>query len=153
MEASYRLSNPVLHYGLLVFIYTVGALTLATHAFMMGHMDTGDDKAVVTAGSTTCSGSPAHTYTMAFTKAGFVPDRVTAARCDELVIRDTSPAPVLAALGPHDHHIEYPGFKETTIQPGQHYGFRLNEAGTFPMHDHLTDLYHATLTVTKGAGD
>ena len=152
MEANYRYTNPVLHYSLLGFIYAVGALTLLTHALMggmsgMGATSAQGDNVAVSAGPTSCNGTPTHTYTIAFTNNGFAPDHVTAERCDELSIKDTSRSSVLPALGPHDHHITYPGFKEVTLQPGQTYSFRLNEAGSFPMHDHITDLYHATLVV------
>jgi len=146
METNYRLSKPALHYGLLLFIFGVGLLTILSHTVLhTGHTPSHNQPA--TASVISCSGQAAHNYTLSFTNKGIVPDQVTAHRCDELKLVNNSDDAIIAALGPHEHHIHYPGFEEKLLAHDQSYSFRLSEAGTFPLHDHDNDSLRATLIV------
>lgn len=149
MEQHYRLTNPFLHYGILVLIVGSGFLTLFSHAlFHTGHNhEQTSSYAAQSAATEVCSGQPVHTYRLTFNSRTITPAHITAKRCDELTIINNNDDVVVAALGPHEHHIHYPGFTETPLSHGQTYSFRLSETGSFPLHDHDNDSLRASLIV------
>lgn len=149
MNTTNRLSNPLLHYGLLTLMYGVAVLTLLSHIVLHSghtHADVSIDSAPAVA-IVDCIGTPVQTHKLTVTDKAIVPNNVTAQRCDQLEIINQTTDPFIAALGPHEHHTKYPGFHETVLQHGQTYSFRLSEAGTFPLHDHDNDSLRATLVV------
>ncbi|HET9173942.1 MAG TPA: hypothetical protein VFN56_01530 [Candidatus Saccharimonadales bacterium] len=96
---------------------------------------------------TPCSGQPTHVINAAFTPTAVSPSQIVAQRCDELTLTNRTDTEVIVALGPHEHHIQYPGFQESVLDPNQQYSFRLVESGTFPLHDHAHDQLTATIIV------
>lgn len=150
MDKNYRFTHPFLHFGILSFIYGVGLLTLFSHTLFHGahtHAHEALDNAKTVASVLPCPSGPEHSYRLTFTARGIVPDHVTAKRCDSLTVVNNTNDEVIAALGPHEHHIHYPGFEERQLAHGQTYTFRLVQAGSFPLHDHDNEGLRANLIV------
>lgn len=148
MEQSLRHTNPILHYGILTFIYLVGAITLLSHTVLHAlggaHHEHQHSHAVTAAD---CPAEPAHRYTVTFSSAHVEPALLTTERCDEVVVKNALGEKLIPAIGPHDHHLDYPGFEETMLAPGETYAFRTAKTGTFPLHDHSDATLSATIIV------
>lgn len=145
-----RLTNPILHYGILFLIYGVGALTLFSHtlahaALQHSHQESesNSSQAVVEP----CPSGSGTSYKLTFTTHGTSPSHIEAHRCDTLTISNSSSETVIPAFGPHEHHQHYAGFEERDITIGQSYTFRLVQAGNFVLHDHDNEGLRADLTV------
>lgn len=133
MKADLRKTSPLLHYGILAFMYAIAAVTLFSHTLLHA-LDSKSGNETHT--SVTCSSEHFHKHTMTFTAYGASPRSVTIARCDELTVVNKTSGEFKLAIGAHNHHADYPGFSETTLQPGASYSFRAAKTGTYPIHDH-----------------
>lgn len=151
MDTNYRLSNPLLHYGLLALIYGVGLLTLFSHTlFHPGHHHEHNEhisNSSLAAVASTCPAKPAHSYEIAITTKGFEPNQINARRCDELIITNHKSFSAEPAFGAHTHHEAYPGFEETALSPHQNEAIRLYQAGQYNLHDHDNEGLRATVNV------
>lgn len=145
METSFHTTHPLLHYGVLAFIYAVALLTLFSHT--IAHALDGHTHRAVIGQAVTCPSVPRRTDTLTFTPHGIEPSTVTVDTCDMVTIINKSGQEIVAAMGPHSHHIDYPGFVETPLKDGQAYTFRATESGQFPVHDHDNDTLTGTLIV------
>lgn len=104
-------------------------------------------QAAVATKTVSCTGSPAHRYQITFTDKGVQPSKVAAHLCDQVVLINNSSEEVIAAIGPHTHHIHYPGFEETALSHGQSYAFRLPQTGSLFLHDHDNEALNSTINV------
>lgn len=143
MQANFRTTKPWLHYGILAFFYAIGFVTLASHTVlhaleMHGHAQ---------ASAVTCNAAPKRTHVLRFEKTAVTPRTLTADVCDRITVVNATGEELTAAIGPHSHHAHYPGFEETSLQPGATYSFRATERGTFPIHDHDNAVLAATMIV------
>ena len=93
-----------------------------------------------------CSGQH-RTIVVTIRNQAFNPSDIEAWRCDRLIIRNDDDRQHLPALGPHDHHADYPGFEETLLTPGQQTTTVLSQDGRFRLHDHLDDAIEAELVI------
>ena len=149
MQENYRLTNPLLHYSLLFFMFAVGAATLFSHALFHNQPHTYHDSIVSNALVTTaeCNGSPAHSYTLTFEGKLLLPASISAERCDQLTVSNHDHSEHAIAFGPHEHHTPYPGFQEKDLAHGESTTFRLAKTGTFLVHDHDDDTIVGSLIV------
>lgn len=141
-------THPLVHYSILAFIYVVAIATLATHtvyhALAHGAEHHHEASEIV---AQPCSSTHHETVQLTISNNKITPSQLTAQRCDTLRITSQDGVAHMPAFGPHDHHIEYPGFEEETLTNGQSNQFVLSAAGTFAVHDHYNDTISATLTV------
>ena len=144
------LKNPLLHYGLLFFIYGSAVVTLLTHTlFHSVHAHTEHDEHAVMSTVEACPASAPHHYVLTFTGSQLDPVQMSADRCDEIEFYNASQEKVSPAFGEHEHHDTYSGFKPTVLQSGQRLSVRLTETGTFAVHDHYHDEHRGTVTVRE----
>jgi hypothetical protein len=87
-------------------------------------------------------------HTAIITNGAFAPGSMTLAQCDQLKVTNKDNADYELAFGPHENHIEYPGFEETVLKTGESITINAVKAGTFPLHDHIRDKAVLTLTIT-----
>jgi hypothetical protein len=78
----------------------------------------------------------------------FSANNLTVKQCDQLKVTNKDTQDYELAFGPHDHHLEYPGFDETLLRPGKSTTITLAKDGAFPLHDHNRDKAIMTLVVT-----
>jgi hypothetical protein len=139
--------NPMLLISLVFAIFGIGLFGVISHTvFKTKQQDTAAQSAAV---AKTCSADTNHRHTLTIHSNGITPDSLQAQRCDTVTVVNTTNEKVIPALGPHDHHIAYPGYKEHVLSPGQSYTFRLSQVGTFPLHDHDDEALRATITVKE----
>lgn len=87
-------------------------------------------------------------YVISFRENEFTPSALTASRCDVLIFKnDDKMATIEPAFGEHPSHVQYAGFSEKVLKPGQENTFILHTTGVFDFHDHLDDLAEGELTV------
>ena len=96
-----------------------------------------------------CNGHSGATYTTEISAAGFSPNYVDAKRCDQLVVYNSGSSTHLLALGEHQNHVKYPGYKETVLKPGEHVELVLGADGSYLLHDHLDERLQGRLNVTQ----
>lgn len=94
-----------------------------------------------------CSGSTGRTYVMVIQNDVVQPQRITAARCDTLTIRNDDDVSRLIAFGNHDHHVAYDGVTEKVLIRGASLSVRLNATGEYHFHDHEHDEVQGYFTV------
>ena len=147
MPQNYRKTKPLLHFGILAFIYGIGLLTLATHTAL--HATSGHSTAAPAHAHTDdhCHGSPSHSHTVVFSETAVSPEALSVKRCDAVVIKNELPKDLIPAIGAHENHQHYPGFSEQLVSPGQSYTFRAAQAGSYAVHNHNNDTQKAVLTV------
>ena len=146
MESNLRATRPLLHFGILISFYALGAITLFSHTAL--HALSGNTHASrSTAEYSACPSTPSRSHTLTFTDTGTSPRSLTVERCDEITIKNETSENMTAALGEHSHHAHYPGFEEKVLAPGHSYTFMAKEAGAFPLHDHDKAFLSTTLTV------
>jgi hypothetical protein len=85
--------------------------------------------------------------TMSITDTTFTPNRVTAHLCDKVIFHNATKGPIDVAMGPHEHHLAYPGLSAALIETGADRSLQLVSKGTFPLHEHLKDVATGTLIV------
>lgn len=90
------------------------------------------------------------TLTLKINEQGFDPTQIRANRCDSLNIINTGQQAHQFALGSHPKHIDYPGFEELIMQPGQQNRLVLSVSGNYLMHDHLHDQLKGNLEIANG---
>lgn len=135
MQAHSR--NLVVHYAILGFIYLIGFATLFGHTTLHAFTQrehTHSNSHVLASGE--CLDSAGRVHELTITDTEITPVSLSVGRCDEIRIKNTSAEPVIPALGSHDNHTQYPGFRETILQPHEAYEFRVRTAGTFVLHNH-----------------
>ena len=147
MPQNYRKTKPLLHFGILAFIYGIGLLTLATHTAL--HATSGHSAATPTHAHVDdhCHGSPSRSHTVVFSETAVSPAELSVKRCDAVVIKNELPENLIPAIGTHENHQHYPGFSEQLVSPGQSYTFRAARAGSYVVHNHNDDTQKAVLTV------
>lgn len=79
----------------------------------------------------------------------FNPPILKAKACEEVVIENLDNNLYRIAVGDHDKHINYPGYKETNLYPYQKYSFVLFALGKYEIHDHITDATEGVIEVGK----
>lgn len=133
--------NPIVHYTLLFMIFGMGAVTLLSmtvvHTF-------GPHRASRSAA--TCE-RVLTTHTIKLENKKFDTSSLTADRCDKLVIINNDKKIYQLAVGSHDNHTPYPGFKEKPLKPTEESLVVLAEAGEFTIHDHLHEASKVNLTI------
>jgi len=87
------------------------------------------------------------TYTLMIENDAFDTSSIKVQRCDRIEVINKDNAARLIALGTHENHISYPGFKETSLGAGDNFTFTLFKAGKYLIHDHIHDEVAATITV------
>jgi len=75
------------------------------------------------------------------------PHEIRAHQCDQLAFTNQTGDTVELAVGPHDHHIEYPGFEESATYAGGTESMVLRETGYYEIHDHIKDQLEVKLNV------
>lgn len=148
MKESYRKTKPLLHYGILILMYAVATVTLVSHTVL--HAQTKPEshhheEAVVV---DPCKHQPSQ-HKLVFTDNGVIPRELTVKQCDTIAVLNKTTRQIELAIGSHPHHIHYPGFKETTIEPEGVDTFRATQSGTYTVHDHDNPVLKAQLTVKK----
>jgi hypothetical protein len=78
----------------------------------------------------------------------FSQPRLQLAQCDTLIVQNRGNLTLKLALGVHDAHISYPGFKEQIVVPGGSLRLEAVQAGSYQMHDHLRDNATTQLIIT-----
>ena len=143
MQPNLRTTQPILHYGILTLFYVIGLVTLGSHTAL--HALGGNHHAAES--TSVCATAPAHKHTLNFTTSGVSPNTLVVNKCDEVTITNGTGEELIAAIGPHSHHTDYPGFTETPLRPGQTYSFRASQSGSFPIHDHDNESIAGTLII------
>lgn len=146
MQINYRKTKPLVHYGILGFMYAIGLVTLFSHTVLhaMEHEHHEEPAASVAL----CEGEFKQ-YQFIFTDSGVMPEKITVKQCDKIVVQNNTSNEIEPAIGSHPHHIHYPGFEEKTISTGETYAFRAVQAGTFLVHDHDEPSLSGVLVVDK----
>ena len=147
MQINARIHNPFIHYGLLVLIYAVGFATLFGHTILhaaTGHEHTSGHSQV--AGQNHCE-NDGLIHEVVFTDRGILLATMTVERCAVIRIKNLSSQRIIPALGSHDNHVKYPGFRETYVQPHTSYSFRVSEPGSYVIHDHSNGEAKATIII------
>lgn len=149
MARNYRKTNPLVHYGILGMIYVVGILTLAGHTALHAITQPEHQHDIKTSAHKKdhCHDAPGRSHLITFTSNGASPSSLRLARCDEVVVINSLDRKMITALGPHAHHVTYPGFAETSLAPGETYRFQAALVGTYPLHDHDDDSLVTTLII------
>ena len=148
MQQSYRQTNPALHYAILIFMVSIGVLTLGTHTVL--HAMTGAEhthKQAAVHVEEHCHESSTQSHTIVFRDDMVVPEKTVAARCDTIIVKNELSEVIEPAIGSHPKHLAYPGFEEKMLQPGQTYSFRVALTGEFELHDHEDYTRNASLIV------
>lgn len=96
--------------------------------------------------SSTCS-APGATHVVVVSPAGFTPDVINVHLCDSLVFRNQTSGPIDVAVGEHEHHSAYPGLTEKQLIPGESTTAIMRAKGSFELHEHVGDVFHAELVV------
>lgn len=125
-------------YAVLLVIYLAGLLVFIglTLLFALRHPQQQNPKPY----TVSCSGSKQQTVQLHIQNNAFVPKTLTAHTCDRLLITNDDQAIREIAFGPHDHHINYPGFGlGRVLGPDQQLSITLLLPGNFEIHDHLND--------------
>lgn len=86
----------------------------------------------------TCA-TPGDMLTVTLSDTGFDAKTVHADLCDVLRIDNRSTAAAELAIGPHEHHVHYPGYNEQRTLAGQSATISLGTHGSFQVHDHFND--------------
>lgn len=68
-------------------------------------------------------------------------------RCDQIEVINQDNTARRIALGEHDHHIAYPGFKEASLGRGDSYTFTAFKAGHYHVHDHIHDEVESSIDI------
>lgn len=134
-ETDGKLQNRFLHYGLLFFIFFVGALTLLSHSILHAshHHDEAGQEAPGQVVS--CTAGKA-TYNVIIRDNKFSPSSLAVNACGYLVIKNLDKVEHEPAFGPHQLHQHYPGYEEQTLQQNQAAKIQLVKKGSFTLHDH-----------------
>lgn len=138
-----KLKNPFLHYGLLLFIYGLGALTLLTHTVFHNHSYAAAKNSVE---AEHCN-VKGETHIIIMTAKTFEPAKVSVKRCDTVVFVNRSKNLYKPALGKHEEHILYTGFSEKVLGPGEKNSFVAHTKGTLEFHEHLQDALEGELII------
>jgi hypothetical protein len=147
MQPKNIFKNPMVLIGLVFIAFGIGLYDVISHtALGPERQDTSSQSAAV---AKACSANTNHRYKLTVGDTSITPDSLTAQRCDTVTVVNASKQNVIPALGPHEHHIVYPGFEEHVLTPGQSYTFRLSRAGTISLHDHDDESLRATITVKE----
>ena len=77
----------------------------------------------------------------------FVPDKLTASKCDKLTVVNLDDRTRLIAFGPHEDHISYDGVSERVLGQNQSLTVTLVTPGTFIVHDHADPAVRGAFTV------
>lgn len=83
------------------------------------------------------------------TEDGFEPQEATASQCDVLWVENMSEEDIELVFGPHENHIDYPGYAQQVASPGDFIEVELSQAGEFHIHDHRQPEHSSTLRVEK----
>lgn len=132
MSKSLRATKPFLHYGIIAFFYAIGIATLFSHTILhaLGSHEMNSSPRIE------CTGTAARTHQISFTKDSVQPRALEVDRCDDVKVINNTNEKFTVAIGPHNHHINYPGFVETSIQDDKSYTFRASLSGSYMIHDH-----------------
>ena len=147
MTTSLRTTKPILHYSILAFMYAIGAVTLLSHTVLHAMEGSGHEQTHTGSKSISCATPATQHAVITFTPSGISPATSIVDRCTEVTVRNMTDQKVIVALGGHSHHVSYPGFTESELEPGQSYRFRAAQGGTYPIHDHDDNRLAGTLTV------
>lgn len=147
MTTSLRTTKPILHYSILAFMYAIGAVTLLSHTVLHAMEGHGHEQMHTSSKSISCTTPATQHALIAFTPSGVSPVTTIVDRCTEVTVHNMTNQEVIVALGGHSHHVSYPGFMESELEPGQSYSFRAAQGGTYPIHDHDDNRLAGTLTV------
>ena len=79
----------------------------------------------------------------------FNPPVLKAKACEEVVIENLDNQAYRIAIGDHDKHINYPGYRETNLVPFQKYSFILYALGKYEIHDHIKDEIEGIIEVER----
>lgn len=77
------------------------------------------------------------------------PAIISAKRCDILIFSNGSSKHVDIAFGPHEEHYPYPGLTSDPLKPGQSSSLVLTKTGSYPIHEHITDVLIARITINN----
>ncbi len=139
-----RNKNPWIHYGILTFIYVIGAMTLVTHTVLHSLLHGGGD---IVYASREC-GKVATLHMIVIQHNAFVPSKIIVHRCDIVTFKNEDKNVLYQpALGEHPHHIVYAGFTEKVLGYNQENTFIAHSKGIFLVHDHLKDETEGTIVV------
>lgn len=94
-----------------------------------------------------CPANPSHTYEVDILNDKLTKSSITAHRCDRLIIKNLDNGVHRPALGPHNHHIDYPGFEETILVKNNSISVILSQTGSYALHDHFNEGDRTTLTI------
>lgn len=147
MDKRYVLGNPIIHYSVLFFFGAIIIAAFASHTLFHVFFANAANHTHGTAIIQPCPTTPPHVVRVDIAKNKFVPSTIVARRCDQLIITNLDNVAREPALGPHEHHIAYPGLTEKTLNEGQSNSFILYQTGSFLVHDHDDDTVVATLVI------
>jgi plastocyanin len=118
----------------------VGIATATAFIIMSSRSDGADKQAIMCAAA-------GKTRTLTIQGGAFSPEVITVDRCDRIRVVNKDNAARLIALGEHDNHIDYPGFKEKSLGSGDSFTFTAHVTGRYHMHDHVHDNVEADITI------
>lgn len=133
-----RHKNPLVHYGILAFIYGTAVFTLISHTALHSVTHADGAKSCETAGKE---------LVLTINDTAVSSRDVSAQRCDTLVLTNTGTRTHLMAIGEHSHHASYPNFHEQSLRAGDTLRLQLTETGEHKLHDHLDDDLHVNLSI------
>ena len=129
------------------FLGVAGALVLMAATIPAAIWITNTQSAKLGNGRARCARGPHPSRTMTIRADRFVPDKLTANKCDVLIIVNLDDRTRLIAFGPHEDHISYDGVSERVIGRNQSLTVTLVTPGTFIVHDHADPAVRGTFTV------
>ena len=94
-------------------------------------------------------GNPGATHTVTIAQNQMHPSQTIGALCDTLTITNTDNTVRRIAFGRHNQHQPYDGITEKSLKKGESFTVRLNQTGTYTLHDHLNEKVTGGFTVTK----
>lgn len=154
METNYRLTNPVLHYGILSLIFGAALLTLLSHTlFHIGHshdynLVLSRAQAVASTKRTNCS-TPGKLYKVVIKNDHASPMTTDAKLCDRLMFTNRDNIVREIAFGPHEEHVPYDGVAAKILGGNQSFTITLDETGMYHFHDHFHDEASGYFNVRK----
>ena len=133
--------NPIVHYGMLILIFGVGAATLISytvlHAMNSHHSGT----------ATAMCPAVGKKHVVTLNDRQFDKKVIAANRCDQLIVINKDDKVYRLALGSHDNHMKYPGFEEKALKPAAQLSINLTQEGEYKIHDHLHEASEAELII------
>lgn len=96
-----------------------------------------------------CEGKQQTAHTMRIKYNTVSPARVSAQRCDTLIITNLDEQTRLIAFGQQDKHISYNGTSETLLSRNQSITLTLGLSGDYVFHDHHDEKVKGSFSVAR----